>query len=147
MNNSEAKFSLISNSIESFKKLIGYELSTCRVVFNHKGNEIVFVNEVWLGLIRIYLNGDLAYRGLDWTVMTNSSGWFLHNGKTYKIRSTVSNLLTFAQRLSLTIDGEEVDSKTDDFYGKLSVKEFAHLMGGVAMVGALLVLILKLFGI
>ena len=138
MNKSDTRYPLLSNTLETVKNLIAYDLSSSRVVFEHEGDEIVFINESWIGRIRIYLNGDLAYRGADWTGMIRSSGWFLHKGKTYRITTTLANLITFAQSLTLSVDGSVVDTKEDAFYGKLSVKEVGRLMFGCALIGFLI---------
>jgi len=147
MTKSNIENSLMSNTIETFKNIVGYDLFSFRVVFEHEGDEIVFINEGWIGRVRIYLNGRLAYSGWDWSGMASSEGWFLHEGKTYKIVSKVSNLLTFAQRLTLSIDGEEVTSKTDAFFGKLTMKEVGHLVLGSAFIGFLIIAPLKLLGL
>jgi hypothetical protein len=144
MTNSDTKYPLLQNTIESFKSLIAYDLSSCRVVFEHEGDEIVFVNEAWLGRVRVYLNGDLAYQGWDWTLMIRSSGWFLHQGKTYKISSKVTNLISYSQQLTLSVDGQEVDTKLDDMYGKLSLKEIIHIVLGAGIVGVLIVVAIRL---
>ena len=75
--------------------------------------------------------------------MINSSGWFLHKGKTYRVRSKISNLLSFAQTLTLTVDDDIVDAKTDAFWGKLTLKEIGHLVLGSMILGLLLGLFLS----
>lgn len=147
MNTSSNKSSLIGNTIESFKTLVAYDLSNCRVVFENEGDEIVFINESWIGRVRIYLNGSLAYSGWDWSGMMLSSGWFFHNNKTYKVKSVISNLLTFDQKVTLSVDSDLVDTKEGTVYGKLTLKEIAHVMCGAGVMGVLIVGILKIFGI
>ena len=147
MNTSSNKSSLIGNTIESFKTLVAYDLSNCRVVFENEGDEIVFINESWIGRVRIYLNGSLAYSGWDWSAMTFSSGWFLHNNKTYKVKSVISNLLTFDQKVTLSVDSELVDTKEGTVYGKLTWKEAAHVNCGAVILGIFVVGLVKIFAV
>jgi len=147
MNNFNQKYPLLSNTLESFKSLIGYNLSSCRVVFEYEGDEIVYINNFLVGGFRIYLNGRLARRGLDWYGTSWSGGWFLHKGKRYRIKCAITNVLTHAQILTLLVDHEVIESKADGAYANLTRKELTHLLFGYATIGVLVASVMKLFGI
>ena len=138
---------LLSNSWGSLLKLLAYDLFTFKMVFQEDGDEIVYVNDGAIGRLKVYVNGELVYRGWDVTGGCYSKVSFRHKDKTYTIKCVVDNLITWSQKVTLLIDKEIRQSDTDLRYGGFSWSEYARMTLGFAIIGVAVGLTLKLFGV
>jgi len=67
--NNSQQDSVYANTVKSIKDLIGYDYYTSRVVFEHDGNEIVFVNDGMISRVKLYINGHEA--ASTWSVLSD----------------------------------------------------------------------------
>jgi len=137
--------SLASNTMQTIKKLIGYEYYTTRAVFEHNGNEIVYVNDGFMSRVKLYING--IDEATSWAMTSDlaASVSCRYTDHSYEVKSRITNLITMAQKVTLVVDGVEQTSKVDPRLAALSPKQLAHFFGGMVGMGLVLGGILSLF--
>ena len=124
------------NTMDSLKKLVGYDYYTSRAVFEHEGHEIVFINDGMIGRVKLYINGDevTSYWPLASDFSTAVSCHY--QGHHYSVKSRLTNFISMAQKITLEVDGDTIESKHDPRLAALSLKQWAHLFGGFVLMGA-----------
>lgn len=137
--------SLTGNTMRTIKHLIGYEYYTTRAVFEHNGNEIVYLNDGFMSRVKLYING--TDEATSWAVMSDlaASVSCHYDEHSYQVKSRITNLITMAQKVTLLVDGEEVMSKTDPRLAALRPKQLAHFFAGMVGLGLVIGGILSLF--
>ena len=136
---------LFINTMKSIKDLIAYDYYTSRAVFEHEGNEIVFINNGMIGRVKLYINGEeLASR---WALISDCSASIScrYDNHTYEVKSRINNLVTMAQKITLLVDKHGVDHKVDPRLAALDPKQLAHFFGGMVVLGIGIGLVLSLF--
>lgn len=101
--------------LELIKKLIGYELwaeyYVVRTVFKDQDTEIVFVNNILMTHITIYVNGEIKVSRFPLCSEIKTDTTFTYNGIEYRLYSRCANVLTMAQKVVLYRDGQEISQK------------------------------------
>ncbi len=114
-----------------FKELIGYDLHTSRMVFNHDGVEVVFIHDFFLLKRRIYIDGELIFnRHSPWLGFITDTE-FEYKGRAFRIVTRVLNFLTLKQDVTVWVDGTQIGRKIDPFYVALSTPKKLHAILGL----------------
>jgi len=144
-NTHENDESLIGNTMQTIKHLIGYQYYTTRAVFEHNGNEIVYLNDGFISRVKLYINGTNEATG--WSMWSDivASVSCRYDEHSYQVKSKMTNLITMAQKVTLLVDGKEVESKIDHRLAALSPKQLAHCFAGMVGLGLVIGGILSLF--
>jgi len=117
------------SQMNSIQKLLGYQYYIWRVVFEHEGAEIVFINDFALGgRVRIYLDGELLHSSWSAVLGYYSDSTISHNGVCYRFIQRTTNCLTMAQEVTLYKDGVEIGRKVDEFWSAFSWKQLLHAL-------------------
>lgn len=136
---------LYANTMDSLKKLVGYDYYTSRAVFEHEGNEIVFINDGMIGRVKLYINGNEETSYWPFASDFTSTVSCRYGEHHYAVNSRITNLISMAQKITLTVDGSVIESKHDPRLAALSLKQWAHLFGGFILMGAVVGAIISLF--
>lgn len=144
-NSDENDQSLAGNTMQTIKHLIGYEYYTTRAVFEHNGNEIVYLNDGFMSRVKLYING--TNEATSWALTSDiaASVSCRYDEHSYQVKSKITNLITMAQKVTLLVDGEEAASKVDPRLAALSPKQLAHFFAGMVGLGLVIGGILSLF--
>ena len=127
--------STYQSTMKTLNEITGFHYYTTRTVFEHEGNELVFVNESVLGFISIYINGKQVLR--KWKVVSNfaTDTTVNYEGVEYRFLSGIINWVTCGQRITLIVDDSKAQSKTDPVLSGLSGLQMAHALIAPFFVG------------
>ena len=125
------------NIMKTIKDILGYNLHTSQMAFDHDGTEIVFINDLFIGVRKIYVNGELVVRKTSLVLGYFSESMFTHEGKQFLLIQRTTSCLTFAQKVQLYVDGKKTDEKTDGFYSALGWKQQLHAVLGPLLLGGI----------
>lgn len=123
------------NTMKSIRELIGYDLHNSRVVFEHDGNEVVFIHNLLSCVRRVYINGEEVFNRFSLTSCFASNTEIEWQGVRYRLFTRMLNLASMAQDVTLLVDGAEVGRQTDPMYGAMRGRQMAHAMVGPCVIG------------
>ncbi|RBP48905.1 hypothetical protein [Arenicella xantha] len=133
--NNDNNDNLFSSTMKSIGELLGYDLHTSRVVFEHEGNEVVLVHNMLSGIRRVYINGDEVFDHFSPISTFASNTEIVCNGVHYRIVTRVLNLATMSQDVTLIANGVVAGRTTAPVYGALRGRHFVHALFGLLVVG------------
>ncbi|MBL4672931.1 MAG: hypothetical protein JKX81_11785 [Arenicella sp.] len=114
--------------MSTLNEIVGFHYYTTRTVFECEGREVVFVNECMLGFVSIYIDGERVLR--KWKVVSSfaSDTSVVHDGVEYRFISGLTNWCTYAQRITMIVDGSKAQSKIDPGLSGLSGLQMTHAL-------------------
>jgi len=136
--------SLYANTMKSIKELLAYDHFTSKAVFEHEGNEIVFINEGMVRSVKLYINGN--EEASKWVLFSDCTASISsrYDEHSYSVKSQITNLITLAQKITFSVDGSETEVKFDPRLAAFDAKKLVHFFGVVMFLGGVVGLVASL---
>lgn len=119
----------------TFKELIGYDLHTSRVAFEHEGLEIVFIQDFIIFKRRIYVNGELVFNRFSPWLGLITHAEFDFQGHQYRFLTRTTNFACMSQDVTVWVDGHQAGRKQDPVYAGLPIRKLMHAIIGPLIFG------------